>query len=137
MTLSKEKLKSFHNHLVARRETLAAELKQATTDFINEDNLYSDAIDQASADTDKNLLLQMKNRDRDILWEIDEALKRIDSGTFGECEKCQEEISEARMRANPSTTLCIDCKAELESEQHRFLTTATKGVSRGATERAV
>jgi DnaK suppressor protein len=63
----------------------------------------------------------MKNRDRDVLWQIDEALKRIDEGSFGECERCDEPISEARLKANPSTTLCIDCKAELESEEHRFL----------------
>jgi DnaK suppressor protein len=120
MTLRKEKLESFRKQLVARRQVLAVELRQATADFINDEAMYSDSVDQAAADTDKSLALQFKNRDRNILWEIDEALKRIDEGTFGECESCGEPIAEARMKANPSTTLCIDCKAALESERQRF-----------------
>ena len=82
--------------------------------------MYTDAIDQASADTDKSFAMQMKNRERDTLWQIDGALKRIEEGNFGECERCDEPISEARIRAFPFTTLCIDCKAELESEEQRF-----------------
>ena len=120
MALRKEKLEGFKKHLSTRRESLAQELKQATADLINDEVSYTDAIDQASAETDKSLIVQMKNRDRDILWQLDEALRRIDSGTFGECERCDESISEARLKANPSTTLCIDCKAEIESEEHRF-----------------
>ena len=120
MALRKEKLESFKKQLTLRRNTLAVELQQATADFINDDEFYSDAIDQASADVDKSLALQMKNRDRDVLWQIDEALRRIEAGSFGTCERCDESISEARIKVAPSTTLCIDCKAELESEQHRF-----------------
>ena len=120
MALRKEKLESFKKHLSVRRESLALELKRATAELINDEVSYTDAIDQASAETDKSLTVQMKNRDHDILWQLDEALRRIDSGTFGECERCSESISEARLKASPSTTLCIDCKAELESEEHRF-----------------
>jgi DnaK suppressor protein len=62
----------------------------------------------------------MKNRNVATLLEMTEALRRIDRGSFGECERCGEEISEARIRASLLTTLCIDCKAELESESgHR------------------
>ena len=120
MSFTKEKLRTFRKQLVQRRQVLAADLQQATADFINDELIYADAIDQASADTDKALLLQMKNRDRDILWELDAALQRIDDGTFGTCERCEEEILEARMQAAPATTLCVDCKSELEIEQHRF-----------------
>ncbi len=120
MALRKEKLESFKKHLSSRRDLLAEELKQSTADLINDEVSYTDSIDQASAETDKSLTVQMKNRDRDILWQLDEALRRIDAGTFGECERCGESIAEARLKANPSTTLCIDCKAELESEEHRF-----------------
>jgi DnaK suppressor protein len=120
MALRKEKLLNIQRDLQVRRDTLARDLLQATAEFINDDTSYTDAVDQASADTDRTLALQMKNRDRDILWQIDEALRRIEAGTFGECERCGEEIADARMRANPATTLCIDCQAELESEQVRF-----------------
>ncbi len=122
MTLRKRnntKLEGYKKMLEARRETLASDLRQATSDFINDDVAYSDAIDQASADTDRSLALQMKNRDRTVLAQIDEALKRIDAGTFGSCQQCGDEIAEARIKAFPFTTLCIDCKSELEFEEHR------------------
>jgi len=120
MTLRKEKVESFKKLLTAKRDALAADLRQATADFVNDDSVYSDTIDQASADIDKSLALQMKNRERNTLWQIDEALKRIDLGNFDECERCSESISEARLKAFPFTTLCIDCKSELELEEHRM-----------------
>ncbi len=97
------------------------DLATATADLINDDESYADSIDQASADTDRAMAVQIKNRERGFLLQIDEALRRIESGSFGECERCGEDIAEARMKANPATTLCIDCKAELESEQQRFI----------------
>jgi len=120
MPLRKEKVEGFRRQLITRREALAEDLRQATLQLINDESVYTDAVDQAAADTDKNFTLQMKNRDRDVLWQIDEAIKRLDEGCYGECERCGDSISEGRIEAFPFTTLCIDCKAELESERHRF-----------------
>jgi len=120
MALRKEKLESFKEQLTTRREVLAAELRQATADYIADETTYADTVDQASAESDKSLQMQIKNRDRNILWQIDTALKRIDAGSFGECEQCGESIAEARLKAFLFTTLCIDCKAELESEELRY-----------------
>lgn len=120
MPLRKEKVEGFRNQLVARREALAEDLRQTTAALINDESVYTDSVDQAAAETDKSLTLQMKNRDRNILWQIDEALKRLADGSYGDCERCGESISEGRIEAFPFTTLCIDCKAELESEEHRF-----------------
>ena len=119
MALRKEKLVGVQKVLLQQREALAVGLRQATHDLIEDETLYSDAVDQASADIDKSFSLVLKNRERDTLWQIDEALKRIESGDFGDCERCEDEIAEARIRAFPFTTLCIDCKSELESEQRR------------------
>jgi DnaK suppressor protein len=118
--LSPDKLERFKTELLARRESLSRELEGSTDAFINDEQSYTDSVDQASADVDKSFAVKLKNRERGVLGEINEALRRIDQGIFGLCERCDDPISEARMRANPSTTLCIDCKAELESEQHRF-----------------
>jgi DnaK suppressor protein len=120
MALRKEKIESFRQELFARRELMAQDLRQATAEFINDDTTYGDTLDQAAADTEKSLALQMKTRERNTLWQIDEALNRIGAGTFGECERCDESIGEGRIQAFPFTTLCIDCKAELESEEQRF-----------------
>jgi DnaK suppressor protein len=48
---------------------------------------------------------------------IREALNRIETGEFGICECCEEPIGEARLRARPVTTLCIDCKTEQERKE--------------------
>lgn len=120
MALTREKLDSYKEQLMTRRQILAQEIRQGTADLIEEDPFHADSVDQAAADTDRGLAVQMKNRERSLLSEIDLALRRIESGTFGECESCGEEVGELRMKANPSTTLCIACKAELESERGRF-----------------
>ena len=120
MTLNKDRLESFRKDLQARKDSLINGLHETNAEMIEDESAYADSIDQASADQDKTLALHIKNRDAQIVAQIDEALRRIDLGNFGECERCSEPITMARMKANPSTTLCIDCKAELESEQNRF-----------------
>jgi DnaK suppressor protein len=120
MALTREKLDSFKHQLLSRRELLAREITQGTAEMIDNEPFFADSVDQAAADTDRGLAVQMKNRERSLLSEIDLALRRIESGVFGECESCADEIGEQRMKANPSTTLCIACKAELESERGRF-----------------
>ncbi len=120
MAIRKEKLEKFQKELMAKRETMAEGLRLATAELINDESVYTDSVDQAAAEIDKSFNLQMKNRERDVLWQIDEALKRIEDGSYGTCDRCSEAISEGRIEAFPFTTLCIDCKAELESEEHRF-----------------
>jgi DnaK suppressor protein len=120
MTLRKEKVETYRKQLIEKRNNLAQELKSATAAMLREDTFYTDTIDQAAAETDRNFSLQLKNRDRDVLWQIDEAIKRLDDGSFGACERCGEAISEGRIDAFPFATLCIDCKAELELKEHRF-----------------
>jgi DnaK suppressor protein len=120
MALRKEKIEFFKKELNQRRDTLALGVRQATEDMINDDETYADAVDQASADTDRAVTVHIKNRERDVLGQIDLALRRMEEGIFGECERCGEDIAEARIKAFPFTTLCIDCKAELESEENRY-----------------
>jgi DnaK suppressor protein len=120
MALRKEKLEFFKKELTLRRDTLAREVRQATQDMVNDDETYADSVDQASADADRAVSVHIKNREREILVQIDQALRRMEEGIFGECERCSEDISEARIKAFPFTTLCIDCKAELESEENRY-----------------
>jgi len=58
----------------------------------------------------------LTDRDRDKLQAIDDALARIDDGTYGVCESCESDIAEARLEALPFTRLCINCQAEREKE---------------------
>jgi len=125
MTLSKEKVETFRKQLMARRDTIIEGLRLATEELIQDEVSYSDTVDLASSEIDKSLTVQMKNRERTTLWQINVALKRLESGAYGECERCDESISEGRMEAFPFTTFCIDCKAELESEEQRYYSART------------
>ncbi len=73
-----------------------------------------DPNDRASRETDTSRALRLRDRDRKLIAKVEEALARIDAGTFGRCESCGGRISAARLKARPVTTLCIDCKTEAE-----------------------
>jgi DnaK suppressor protein len=76
-----------------------------------------DLGDQASAVTDQNFMLRIKEREQRLLKKIDEALDRMAHGTFGVCESCEGEISIKRLKARPVTTLCIECKTKQEEDE--------------------
>jgi DnaK suppressor protein len=120
MTLKQKKLNSFKEELLVRREQIVSDLRLSTVEFLDNEPNFSDSIDQASAETARNLTLKIKNRERDDLWQIEDALRRIEAGTFGECERCGDDISEARIRARCSATLCIQCQSEAEMEDSRL-----------------
>ena len=117
MKFNKDKLENYRKQLNLRRIELSQDVQKVTTAMIEEDPMQADSLDQAAADTDRGIAVQIQNHGRDVLAQIDAALRRIDAGTFGQCASCGDAIGEARMKANPSTTLCIDCQAELEFEQ--------------------
>lgn len=73
--------------------------------------------DQASAEIDLNFTLRLKGRERQLLKKIDEALDKIEQGTYGKCEACGREIDAKRLVARPVTTMCIECKTEQEEEE--------------------
>mgnify|MGYP001228227989 CR=1 FL=1 len=75
-----------------------------------------DTYDLASDARDREISLILTDRDRGRLQAIDDALTRIDDGTYGMCESCEAEIAEGRLEALPFTRLCISCQAEREKE---------------------
>jgi len=75
-----------------------------------------DTYDLASDARDREINLILTDRDRDKLQAIDDALARIDDGSYGMCESCESDIAEGRLEALPFTRLCINCQAEREKE---------------------
>ncbi|HEX9400209.1 MAG TPA: TraR/DksA C4-type zinc finger protein [Anaeromyxobacter sp.] len=73
-----------------------------------------DPNDRATVEEGRNWSLRLRDRDRKLIGKIQEALARLESGTFGKCSVCGSVISPARLRARPVTDLCIDCKTEAE-----------------------
>lgn len=102
--------------LLTQRETLLKEAEGALNSLPGEIN-FPDMGDQATAETDRNFMLRLRDRERLLLKKIDEAVERIDNGTFGICEECGNRIGVKRIEARPVTTLCIECKTRQEEEE--------------------
>lgn len=75
-----------------------------------------DETDQAANEINQNLVFKLRDRERQLLSKIGEALQRMDEGCFGTCEDCEEPIEPRRLEARPVSTLCIACK---EKQEHR------------------
>lgn len=116
--LNKKKLGDYKKILQTRLGELLNEADLAVKNIseTNADN-SSDPTDQAVQELDRNRLLRFKDRERKLIRKIEKALNRIEDGTYGGCEACGAAISEARLKARPMTTFCIDCATEMESEK--------------------
>jgi len=78
---------------------------------------FSDVGDQASAESDRNFFIRLREREQKLIKKIDLALEQIKQGTFGICESCGGEIGLKRLKARPVATLCIECKTKAEKEE--------------------
>jgi DnaK suppressor protein len=76
----------------------------------NNSGRQGDMADQASGNNEVHIQLKLKQTDAKILQAIEEALHRIDNGTYGVCRDCGEQIAPARLNAIPWTRSCIACK---------------------------
>ena len=74
-----------------------------------------DMADQASGNNEVHIQLRLKQTDAKILQAIEEALRRIEKGTYGVCRDCGEPIAEARLAAIPWRRVCIACKEKQNS----------------------
>jgi len=72
----------------------------------------ADLIDQATAETEAKVQVRLRQTESHLLRAIEEALARIDHGTFGVCQACGQLIAAARLNAVPWTRLCRDCKEQ-------------------------
>ena len=75
-----------------------------------------DTYDLASDARDREINFILTDREREKLQAIDEALARVEEGSYGVCESCESDIAEGRLEALPFTRLCINCQAERERE---------------------
>jgi DnaK suppressor protein len=74
-----------------------------------------DMADQADGNNEVHIQLKLKQTDAKILQAIEEALARLDKGSYGMCRDCGEPISPARLNAIPWTRVCITCKEKQNS----------------------
>ncbi len=115
--MNKKLMEEFRTLLQAQMDELLSDAGRTVSDMTEEKTNFPDPTDRASLESDRNFELRIRDRERKLILKIRQALERIDDGTFGQCESCEEQIGTERLRARPVTTLCIDCKTEQERKE--------------------
>lgn len=114
----KEKdLEFFKNLLTEQLDDLLRHGENAVSGMRDPGDNLPDPTDRASFDTDRSFMLRIRDREAKLINKIRQALERIEDGSFGICETCEEEISIRRLMARPMTNQCIACKTNEEKTE--------------------
>jgi RNA polymerase-binding protein DksA len=127
MKLSKHDLKQFKVLLLEERAKFAGEIRSLARDASKtprdaSGDLSSHTVHMAdmSADTyDREMATNLVSTEQAVLYQIEDALKRFDEGTYGVCQECQKPITMSRLRAVPYTAMCITCQRTKEQKSKR------------------
>jgi len=103
------------NLLKKRADILAERGGKSLSTPMDNNTRQGDMADQASGTNEVHIQLKLKQTDAKILQAIEEALERLDSGSYGLCRDCGEDIAAARLNAIPWTHVCIGCKEKQKS----------------------
>ncbi len=112
--MRKNDLIKFKKIFVQQREQILTNVAVMDEHLMVRPDEGKDEVDQATTDIEQNMRMQLKNRETFTLKKINEAIRRIDEGTYGECDNCGDAIEIRRLQARPTTSLCISCKEEEE-----------------------
>ena len=117
--LTKKELKKFQELLEEKRKAVLDRARQmlSVENMALDTNDLPDEMDLASSEYLQSFEFRLRGREKSLLSKLDLALKKIDDGTFGICEICEEPIGKKRLEARPETTLCIKCKEDQEREE--------------------
>ncbi len=120
-TKSKKYTKKFLGQITSVLKQMRSELLQDVSKSMKEESDHlrfnvGDFYDRASEDRQRELALTLSSRERSKLYQIDDALKRIENGEYGYCEVTGEKIGEERLFAMPFTKLSIEAQEEIERE---------------------
>lgn len=111
--MDKKKLEKYRALLEeSRKELMGASVNDEEPD---QESHGRDQADLATVAEMRETMLALSKAEREQIREIDEAMARIEAGTYGTCVECNTPIPEKRLKALPHATLCIECKSKLET----------------------
>jgi len=127
MTLSKEQVKQLRQLLITERAKLAGEIKaiaqetaKSPRDASGDLSAYTVHMADMAADTyERELSMNIVSSEQELLYQIDDALKRLDDGSFGVCQQCNQPVSMSRLKAVPYASMCISCQRAKEQKHKR------------------
>lgn len=120
--LSKKDVKDFRRLLEAQQKELYEKSRELLHQNQNPDahEATGDEVDQATGEYEQAFEYRLRDREKFLIKKITKALKRIDEGSYNECEECSAPIGKARLKARLVATLCIECKEEQELEEKGY-----------------
>ena len=116
--LSRAQLENFKKLLNEKRRRLIEQANETLSNemILSPDDRF-DEVDQASSEYMQAFSFRLRGRERHLMSKIEIALRKIDDGSYGICEECEEPISNKRLEARPEAPLCIQCKEAQEKEE--------------------
>ena len=110
----------FRRKLLGWRDEILRGSNETLRQLKEEESRVADMSDWASFETERNFQLRARDRERKLLSKIDEALRRIEEGTYGFCEETQEPIGLRRLEARPIATLSIEAQERHERREKTY-----------------
>jgi DnaK suppressor protein len=110
----------FRAKLLIWREDILKEAKETLQHLQEENQNHPDLADRASSETDRAIELRARDRQRKLIAKIDEAITRIDDGSYGYCEETGEPISLRRLEARPIATLSVEAQERHERRERVY-----------------
>ena len=107
----------FKEQLEAMKADINTDVQQTLNEMTSHTGNIPDPNDRATMESDRSFELRIRGRGRKLMGKVEEALARIDEGSFGVCAGCGEEIAVKRLQARPVAKYCIDCKTRQEQRE--------------------
>ena len=123
--LTKKELAEFKKLILKRKEEVNDEIKHISDDTLKKSQKDASGdisgytyhmADVATDNYDREFSLGLASSDRQSLYELEDALKKIEDGTFGVCEDCKSLITRVRLKAVPQARLCVKCQEKREKK---------------------
>jgi DnaK suppressor protein len=118
--MSKEQLDHFRRILSIWKQDLMQEVDRTMLHMKDEAANFPDPNDRATQESEFSLELRTRDRERKLIRKIDEALKRIEDGTYGYCLETGEPIGVKRLEARPVATLSVEAQERRERREKQF-----------------
>lgn len=115
--MDEQKLEYFRSLLLEQRRQVTEDLNAARATALEGDDGVEDSADMSELDLNRSTALDLASRESQLIEEIDEALQRIDNGTYGQCVRCGKPINEERLKAMPTAKYDAECQAAIEAAQ--------------------
>jgi DnaK suppressor protein len=126
---SADKKRELRDKLLALRERITGQINFLAADNLNRTQKDTEidfrSEEQGTDNFDRDFALNRVSLEQDIVFEIDQALNRIQIGSYGQCECCLGPIEKARIEALPYSRMCVKCQSKAEAGRKRFRTFET------------